>query len=183
VVAAGLLVMAGALWLLSTVQLSDGYGRVAATLALLGTGMGLTVAPATESIMGSLPLAKAGVGSAMNDTTRQVGGALGVAILGSILASVYSSTMSPAVGALPPEAADAASDSIGGALAVASTIGEAGAALAEAAKAAYIDGMGTAIWVAAGVALAGAVLTWLYLPARPTVGSTGADEVVEASSA
>jgi hypothetical protein len=60
VVAAGLLVMAGALWLLSTVQLSDGYGRVAATLALLGTGMGLTMAPATESIMGSLPLAKAG---------------------------------------------------------------------------------------------------------------------------
>jgi hypothetical protein len=76
VVAAGLLVMAGTLWLLSTVQLSDGYGRVAATLALLGTGMGLTMAPATESIMGSLPLAKAGVGSAMNDTTRQVGGAL-----------------------------------------------------------------------------------------------------------
>jgi hypothetical protein len=60
VVAAGLLVMAGTLWLLSTVQLSDGYGRVAATLALLGTGMGLTMAPATESIMGSLPLAKAG---------------------------------------------------------------------------------------------------------------------------
>jgi glyoxylase-like metal-dependent hydrolase (beta-lactamase superfamily II) len=73
VVAAGLLIVGGALWLLSTVQLGDGYGAVAATLALLGCGMGLTVAPATESIMGALPLAKAGVGSAMNDTP---GGAL-----------------------------------------------------------------------------------------------------------
>ena len=182
VVAAGLVIVAGAMAVLATIDTASGYGQVALALSLLGVGMGTAMAPATDSVMGSVPLAKAGVGSAMNDTTRQIGGALGVAILGSILASVYSSAMSPVVGALPPEAADAASDSIGGALAVASTIGEAGAALAEAAKAAYIDGMGTAIWVAAGVALAGAVLTWLYLPARPTAGSTGADEVVEASS-
>jgi hypothetical protein len=77
VVSAGLLIVAASLWLLSTVQLGDGYGRVAAALALLGAGMGFTVAPATESIMGSVPLAKAGVGSAMNDTTRQVGGGAG----------------------------------------------------------------------------------------------------------
>jgi hypothetical protein len=86
VVVAGLLIVAGALWLSSTAELGDGYGRVAATLALLGIGMGLTVAPSTESIMGSLPLARAGVGSAMNDTS-QVGGALGVAVLGSVLAA------------------------------------------------------------------------------------------------
>ena len=90
VVAAGLLVVAGGLGLLSTVGIDDGYGLVAASLAVLGTGMGLTMAPATESIMGALPLAKAGVGSAMNDTTRKVGGALGVAVLGSVLAGTLS---------------------------------------------------------------------------------------------
>jgi len=108
VVVAGLLLVAGALWLLATVQLGDGYGLVAAALALLGAGMGLTMAPATESIMGSLPLAKAGVGSAMNDTTRQVGGALGVAVLGSILASGYGAAIQPALQSAPPPIAQAA---------------------------------------------------------------------------
>ena len=73
---------------------------------LLGLGMALTMAPATESIMGSLPLAKAGVGSAVNDTTRQVGGALGVAIIGSVLSSTYGSKISEffdqRVGERPP---------------------------------------------------------------------------------
>src|SRR6266545_4985144 len=108
VVAAGLLVVAGALWLVSTVQLGDGYGLVAASLALLGTGMGLTMAPATESIMGSLPPAKAGVGSAMNDTTRQVGGALGVAVLGSILAAGYGAAIQPTLRSASPPLAQTA---------------------------------------------------------------------------
>jgi EmrB/QacA subfamily drug resistance transporter len=179
VVASGLLIVAGAMAVLATIDTGSGYGHVALALSLLGIGMGTAMAPATDSVMGSLPLAKAGVGSAMNDTTRQVGGALGVAILGSILASTYSSTMEPVVGALPPEAAAAASDSIGGALGVAAAVGEAAAPLVEAAKAAFIDGMGLAIWVAAGVALAGAILTWLYLPARPLEKASGADEGVE----
>ena len=92
---------------------------VAVALAILGAGMGTAMAPATDSIMGSLPLAKAGVGSAMNDTTRQIGGALGVAILGSILASSYGAAMDPVVSRLPGANADVASDSIGGAAAVA----------------------------------------------------------------
>jgi TctA family transporter len=120
--------------------------------------------------MGSLPLAKAGVGSAMNDTTRQIGGALGVAILGSILASSYGSAMAPVVANLPPEAAEIAGDSVGGAIAVASQAGEAGTALVEAASAAFIGGMESAVWVAAGVVLLGALVTFLWLPAR------GADE-------
>jgi hypothetical protein len=132
------------------------------------------MAPATESIMGSLPLAKAGVGSAMNDTTRQIGGALGVAILGSILASSYGSAMEPVVASLPPQAAEIAGDSVGGAIAVASQAGEAGASLADAAAAAFIGGMESAVWVAAGVALLGALVTFLWLPAR------GADQVEEA---
>jgi EmrB/QacA subfamily drug resistance transporter len=89
VVVAGLSIVAGALWLLSTTTTSTGYGRVAEVLMLIGFGMGAVMAPATEAIMGALPRAKAGVGSAVNDTIRQIGGALGVAVLGSILSSVY----------------------------------------------------------------------------------------------
>jgi EmrB/QacA subfamily drug resistance transporter len=167
VVATGLTIVAVAMSILATITVDTGYGRVAVALAILGAGMGTAMAPATESIMGSLPLAKAGVGSAMNDTTRQIGGALGVAILGSILASSYSNAMTPVVANLPGEAAQIAGDSIGGAVAVASQIGDAGAQLVEAASAAFIGGMEIAVWVAAGVALLGAIVTWLYLPARP----------------
>jgi EmrB/QacA subfamily drug resistance transporter len=181
VVASGLVIVAGAMSVLATIDTGSGYGHVALALSLLGIGMGTAMAPATDSVMGSVPLAKAGVGSAMNDTTRQIGGALGVAILGSILASSYSSAMEPVVGALPQEAAAAASDSIGGALGVAAAVGEAATPLVEAAKAAFIDGMGLAIWVAAGVALAGAILTWLYLPARPLEETTGADDIIDAT--
>ena len=70
---------------------STPVSHVGLRLFLMGVGMGLVMAPATDSIMGSLPLEKAGVGSAVNDTTRQVGGAMGVAIIGSVLASTYGS--------------------------------------------------------------------------------------------
>jgi EmrB/QacA subfamily drug resistance transporter len=82
-VVAGMSVVAVGLWILSTITVASGYPHVLVSLMILGTGMALAMTPATESIMGSLPLAKAGVGSAMNDTTRQIGGALGVAILGA----------------------------------------------------------------------------------------------------
>jgi MFS family permease len=166
VVTTGLVIVSIAMSVLATITVDTGYGRVALALAILGAGMGTAMAPATESIMGSLPLAKAGVGSAMNDTTRQIGGALGVAILGSILASSYTTAMEPLVANLPAEAASVAGDSVGGAMAVASQMGEAGARLADAASAAFIGGMETAVWVAAGVALLGAIVTFLWLPAR-----------------
>ena len=86
VVFAGLVVVAAAFLQFSTLDTTD-YQVVAIGLGMLGFGMGLVMAPATESIMGSVPLAKAGVGSAMNDTTREVGGALGVAVLGSVFSS------------------------------------------------------------------------------------------------
>jgi hypothetical protein len=102
----------------------------------------------------------------MNDTTRQIGGALGVAILGSILASVYSGGMESVAAGLPPEAAALASDSIGGALRIAQGLGDAGAPLVAAANVAFVDAMSTSVWVAAGIALLGAVLTFLFLPAH-----------------
>jgi len=183
VVVAGLLLVAGALWLLSTVEISDGYGLVAGALALLGAGMGLTMAPATESIMGSLPLAKAGVGSAMNDTTRQVGGALGVAVLGSILASSYGAAIQPTLRSAPPPVAQAAGDSVGAAATIAAQLGPAGQGLLDAARSAFIQGMGDAVQVGAGVAAVAALLVLLFLPARGKEETPVREGVVEIEAA
>ncbi len=168
VVVAGLVLVAAALVLLSTAQVDSGYGLVLAVIVTMGVGMGLAMAPATDSIMGSLPKAKAGVGSAVNDTTREVGGALGVAILGSLLAASYHSSMdaSPAVQALPAPAAAAAHDSLGGAVHVAGEMGAAGSALVADASRAFVDAMGSTVLVGAAVALAGALIALIWLPSR-----------------
>jgi len=167
VVTAGLLIVATGLATMSTVDAGTSYPFLAASLATLGFGMGMTMAPATDSVMGSVPKEKAGVGSAMNDTTRQVGGALGVAILGSVLAQGYGVSIAPTLAGLPPEAAGLAGDSIGGAVAVATRAGgEAGAALLGAAGDAFVDGMGVALLVAAGVAVVGALTSLRFLPAE-----------------
>src|SRR5215217_7128797 len=167
VVAAGLTVVAAALFVLSGAETDSGYSLVASALVLLGLGMGATMAPATESIMSSVPLDNAGVGSAMNDTVRLVGGTLGVAILGSLLSSGYGADMEPAVQSLPPSAADAASDSVGHAGVVADQIGgSAGQALSNAAETAFTTAMSTTLTVAAATALAGAVLALVVLPGQ-----------------
>jgi EmrB/QacA subfamily drug resistance transporter len=166
VVTAGLLIDALGLWILSTVGAASGYGPVALGLAVIGLGNGLAMAPATASIMGSLPPAKFGVGSAMNDTTRMVGGALGVAVIGSVLNAAYASSIGPALAGLPAAAAAAASNSVGAATQVAAHLGAAGGPLVAAAHAAFIDGLGTAVWVSIGFTLAGALVALLFLPAR-----------------
>ena len=165
VVAAGLIVVAAALLLMSGADADSGYGLIAVSLVALGFGMGATMAPATESIMSSLPLAHAGVGSAMNDTVRMVGGTLGVAILGSLLSSGYGADMEPAVESLPAPAADAASDSLGHASVVAEGMGGgAGEALSRAAETAFSSAMGSTLMVASAVALAGAFIALTVLP-------------------
>jgi EmrB/QacA subfamily drug resistance transporter len=156
---------------LSFVQLgvSTGYENIFWRLMLMAVGMGLTMAPATESIMGSLPLAKAGVGSAVNDTTRQVGGALGVAIIGSVLASTYGSKVGDAVAGqhLPAGVAGDAKNSLGFALQTASQIGgPAGNALASTARTAFVDGMHQGYLVGAAVLILGAIAAAIWLPAR-----------------
>ena len=167
VVAVGLTVVAGALLLLAQADVTSGYGLIAVALSVLGFGMGMTMAPATESIMTALPLANAGVGSAMNDTVRLVGGTLGVAILGSLLSSGYGADMEKATGSLPAPAAHAAQDALGGAEAVAQQIGGGtGAALSRSAEAAFTSAMSTSLSVAAAVALAGALVALVVLPGR-----------------
>jgi Na+/melibiose symporter-like transporter len=127
------------------------------------------MAPATESIMGSLPKEKAGVGSAVNDTTRQVGGALGVAVLGSVLSSGYASRIVKAVAGHPltTSVASASRDSVGGALNAAHQVGgQAGQALAVAARQSFVGAMRPTMLIAAAVTLVGALVVLAFLPAR-----------------
>ena len=168
VVSAGLAVVAFGLLVTSRLSIGSSYGDLLVGMLVLAFGMGLTMAPATESIMGSLPPAKAGVGSAVNDTTRELGGALGVAVLGSLLASGYASTLgsSPAAAALPAELGGVVRESLGAALQVAGGLGPAGEALVVAARGAFVDAMGIGLVVAAGVALVGAGISAMFLPGR-----------------
>ncbi len=127
VVASGLLSMAAFYLWVTTTSATTGYGTIAAQMVVLGTGMGLTSAPATEAIMGVVPKAKAGVGSAINDATRLLGGTLGVAVIGSVYASLFASRLTNALpGGLPAAAVRTAHASVGAALTVAGKMGQAG---------------------------------------------------------
>ena len=180
VVTAGLVIVAIGMWLLSYARVDSGYGLVAGVLALLGVGMAIAMAPATDSIMGSLPPEKAGVGSAVNDTTREIGGALGVAILGSITASSYRSqiTSSPvyAVAAKQSHAAAAAlHDSVGSAAALAAHLPASSAKyVITAANAAFVHALDHTVVVGAIVALLGAAVAAIFLPARPAPAEASA---------
>lgn len=186
VVVTGLVTLSSSLYLLSRLEISGGYRQVLVAMVVMALGMALTMAPATESIMGSLPRDKAGVGSAVNDTTRQVGGALGVAVIGSIFSSVYASKMGDLlVGKpVPPEAAHAITDSIGGAMEVANRVGgDLGAALTEASRSAFVEGMHHSVLISAGIALLGALVALLFLPARALPETEDALEITEVAMA
>jgi EmrB/QacA subfamily drug resistance transporter len=167
VVVMGMSLVAGGLLWAASLGVGSTYVDYLPAMIVLGTGVALTWAPTTESIMGSLPPEKAGVGSAVNDTVREIGAALGIAVLGSILASGYRGSIGSATAGLPEPAAHAAGDSLGGAVTVAQQVGgESGATLLDAARAAFLDGFGSALTVAAAVAMAGAVVAAIWLPAR-----------------
>ena len=145
------------------------WGDVAWRMVIMAAGMGLTMAPATESIMGSLPLAKAGAGSAVNDTTRQLGGTLGVAALGSVFSSAYGTHLASRLEGVGVTSAalHAARESVASALAAAAHApGAAGTAIADAARDAFMSGFGAASLVAVVATAIGIVLTLRYLPAR-----------------
>jgi EmrB/QacA subfamily drug resistance transporter len=163
----GLAVVASALVMVAGFDEHTGDLPLCRTLGLMGLGMGFAMAPATEAIMGSLPRAKAGIGSAMNDVVREVSGTLAIAVLGSVLASAYSGGMTGAVDGLQSDAAGAASDSVGGAHAVAASVGgDAASALVAASNHAFVDAMSTTSVIAAAIAIAGALIATVFLPAR-----------------
>lgn len=165
---AGLMLVAVGLVVMSSLTPGSSYLVVAVGLAILGAGVACTTAPATNAIIGAVPLAKSGVGSAVNDTTREVGGALGIAVLGSIMSSLYHSAMATQLTGLPPAAATIAQDSVGGALRVANQAGgPAARQLVEAASVAYTDSMRVALLLAAGVAVIAAGIVYFLFPRGP----------------
>lgn len=172
VVATGMSMVSASLLLGLTIEVGSGDGPILAGLLLLSAGAGLTMAPATESIMGAVPLGKAGVGSAMNDTTREVGGALGVAVLGSILSSTYRTDLAASVDGLPSAAAETAQGSLAGALSLADEV------VAEAARQAFVDGMHAAFVVAAAIGAVAAAAVACWLPGRAAERSV-VDDTVE----
>jgi hypothetical protein len=167
VVAGGMLAAGGVLASLAFWAVDTPYWVVGLSVFVLALGLGNVMAPATDAVMGAVPEANAGVGSAMNDVTRQVAGAFGVAIIGSLVNTVYADRMADATVALPAPVAEPARDSVGAALAVAGRIGgPVAGALADAARAAFVDALGVAVLVAAAVIATGAVVVARYLPGR-----------------
>jgi EmrB/QacA subfamily drug resistance transporter len=169
VVAAGLALMGGGFAIASTNDASTSYSVIASAMVLMGFGLGSAAAPATESILASLPREKAGVGSAVNDTTREIGGTLGVAVLGSIMASVYGGRILDALSATPLPAGlrAAAGDSLAAALQIAGGVGgAAGRGIALAAQDAFVQAFQIGSVVTGAVALVGAAIALLFLPAR-----------------
>ena len=164
VIVLGLGIQAVGFGVLATVGLTTPYIVVAIGLALAAAGMAMLMPAASEAIVSSLPPSKAGVGSAVNDTTREVGGALGIAVLGTLLASGFRSSMADATEGLPPELAEIAEDGIGGAFAIAERTGNPG--LIEAAQNAFVDGMGLAFWTSCGLGVATAVTLFLLYPKK-----------------
>jgi hypothetical protein len=177
VVTVGLTLLTAFFLWVSSSTISTAYLTIALQMIVLGTGMGLTSAPATEAIMGVVPKAKAGVGSAVNDATRLLGATLGVAVIGSVYASVYATRLAATLpGALPGGLAHAAHQSIGAALTIAARLDHSGhlalgGAVHHAAAHAFTHGLSVGCLVAASVSAAGALAAGLLLPAHPVAAS------------
>lgn len=167
---------AGLLLMSQTFQVDSGYSTILVSIIVLSTGMGLTMSPATNSIMQSIPVSKAGIGSAMNDTTRQLGGAMGVAVLGTIMNNTFLDGVSELEEMIPPTAPEGAfeiiSSSIQGAHVFAGRLAEEGTPgmfvdrIVDTANAAFVNGMTEAMVVGAVIMFAASVLTLLILPAE-----------------
>jgi hypothetical protein len=171
VIASGLLLMAATLPLVMLWQADSPYWLIGVVLTIVGFGIGNVAAPSVDAIMGAVPEAKAGVASATNSVIRMIGGALGIAILGSIINSLYASKVASAVASLPPEYAAAAKDNVGAAITIAASLpGEAGQALSSAAGSAFTDAIGEVAIISATVMAVTAVLVLVFMPSRAENG-------------
>jgi len=164
-VAFGMLCIAVGLALFIGLTPHTSYAYVVVCVIPLTSGIALAMSPMTASIMGAVPARRAGAGSAMNDATRELGAALGVAVLGSIAASHYASKVAPAIRHLSPGQASAARTSIAGAFRVAATMPRrSGGTLVAAANQAFVDGIHVAVTVGAVLAVVSAFIVSRYLP-------------------
>jgi hypothetical protein len=173
-IVAGMAGISLALLSISRLTVGSSYLAFGVVLAFMSLGMGLAMAPATDAIMGAVDKARAGVGSATNDTTRELGSALGVAIFGSIVLSGYRDTLATRLASLPGGApalpagvAAAVRDSIGSAsVAVGHVPGAAGSAVLAAARESFVSGMSTATAIGAVIVAVGAAIVLVWMPGR-----------------
>lgn len=171
VFAAGLVLMA------LRASVDGGYLAILPGLIVIGLGMGLTMTPSTEAITEALPLDKQGVASAINDTSRELGGAVGVALLGSVLTAGYESSIEPLLANVPPELAAPASKGIGAAFAVAAQAGDQAPVIVGAAQQAFVDGWVQSMWL--GVGVASTALAYLVLRGPKRETATHAVDAIE----
>jgi hypothetical protein len=174
--AAGLLMVAGGLWQISGATVATTYGEALLGVVLLGVGAALVIPSVTGAVMGSLPREQAGVGSATNNAFLQLGGALGVAVIGSLLATHYQSALTNFLAAfsLPHATETTMLGSVGGALGVAQHVGGLmGQELSRIACSAFMGGMDLAFFTGAIVALAGALVALVALPSRQAAARRG----------
>jgi len=163
VIAGGLALAAAGLAVLSTLGIGSSYWHVLGGFILTGAGMALSAAPATNAIVSSLPQGKQGVASAVNDLSRELGGVLGIAFLGSVLNAGYRSGLADAVRGVPGEALARAQESLISALGVAKQLGGAeGERLADAAREAFVGGLSASL-LAGALILAVAAIGVLLL--------------------
>jgi hypothetical protein len=176
IVASGLVMWTAFLvWIAATNDPTTGYAIIAGQMVLGGIGLGFTSAPATESVMGAVSISQAGVGSAVNDSTRLIGGTLGVAVVGSVFNSVFKNDIGRHLAASANAAfGSTVRDSAGAAFAVSNRLAASGhpalaAQIHQVASDAFIHGFHVGCLVAAGIAGFGVLLAAVFLPAQPLV--------------
>ncbi|MEU4925816.1 MFS transporter [Streptomyces yokosukanensis] len=173
---AGLVLIAAMLAMFATFEADTPLWRLEVVFFLMGTGMAHIMTPTSVVIMQALPREKAGSASALSNTFRQVGGALGIAVLGSVLASSYRDGVEGKLGMLPPALRDQAAESIEATLGIAGRLGDQGKALIAPANDAFLHAMHLTALCGVGVALIGAVVTGLFLPGRTPAPQQGEKE-------
>jgi hypothetical protein len=159
----------------SQMQVDSPLWTIYLSIVPLAMGMALTMTPLTTLIMASVPLNRAGVGSAMNDTTRELGGALGVAILGSVVASVYAREIADVASQISdPQARGVVESGLPGAVGFAeqapAEFAQVAAEVLDSAKQAFVDGMSAAAMLGAAVVVLASVLAYRLLPGRQESG-------------
>ena len=166
VVSTGLLLVTLALISYQLLAINTPIWVLAMAFFIQGAGMGLVMPPSTEAVMSVVPRERAGAGSALTNTARQVSGALGVAVLGSVLAQVFRSQLSPHLAKLPAGARDAATSSITASQAVAAKLGPAGQELARLADSSFVHAMHITTLISAAITLLGALVVMRWMPGR-----------------
>jgi DHA2 family multidrug resistance protein-like MFS transporter len=172
-VAPGFVVMAAALAVGARTTVHSGSGFTAAWFAVTGAGLGIAMPTAMNAALGALSAERSGVGSAVVTAMRQVGATIGVAVLGTVLSSVYRAHLNLA--GLPPQVAGPVRRSVAGAMAVARQAGS--AAIAAEVRSAFVAAMDVMLWVCGGIALVAAVLALVFLPRQVPAAERGPSEV------